>query len=216
MASISLDASALPQGQSRLLLRQVVKSLCKTVEEAEVGTSYHHQGVASLCYLLSRRMGFTREQALSLYLAGSLHDIGKLAIPPGILLAPRRLTEQEYKLVQGHVQASVRILRPLGIMWPDLPIIVGQHHERMDGSGYPAGLKGDAIHPSARILAVVDVAHAMLSKRNYRQAGTFEAVLAELRGPGFDQSVVDVIDIEHGNFVGWLDRSMGHVATHYR
>ena len=205
-----------PERGQRALLKRITKALERAVAEAEVGTFLHHQGVARICFMLARKMGLGRDTAISLYIAGALHDIGKLAIPQAILLAPRHLTPTEYKLVQEHVSASARIVEPLRALWPDLPTIITQHHERMDGSGYPRGLAGAAIHPGARILAAVDVAHAMLGKRSYRMEVSLDAVLAELRTPGFDQFVVDRIEMHRGEFIQWLESSKTQITAGFR
>lgn len=186
--------------RQRRLFRKSVKSLNAAVHEADCSTSSHHDATAQLCFHLARKLGFSRRDRMTLYVAAYIHDVGKLAVPPSILWAPRKLTDHEYELVKGHVAASVRILQPLARFWPDLVDIVAQHHERLDGSGYPAGLKGDEICKATRVLSIVDCLHSILSPRPYRVARAYETVFSVLRQPGYDQSVVDCLEADPG----WL------------
>jgi HD-GYP domain-containing protein (c-di-GMP phosphodiesterase class II) len=122
-----------------------------------------------------------------------VHDIGKIAVPAEILSKPGRLSETEMMLVREHASAGYDILRPVDFPWPIAQIVL-QHHERMDGSGYPQGLQGDAILPEARILAVCDVVEAMTTHRPYRPGLGFDVALQEIesgRGTAFDPEVVD-------------------------
>jgi HD-GYP domain-containing protein (c-di-GMP phosphodiesterase class II) len=128
-------------------------------------------------------------------LIATVHDIGKIAIPADILTKPTRLTPIEYKLVQSHVERGYEILKDVQFPLPIAEIIY-EHHERMDGSGYPRGLKGDAIRPEARILAVADVLESMASHRPYRPTLGVETALREIeehRGSWFDAEVVDAV-----------------------
>lgn len=121
-----------------------------------------------------------------------VHDIGKVGVPAEILTKPSRLTALERKLVQEHAQKGYEILRKVDFPLP-LADIVHQHHERLDGSGYPRGLQGEAILPEARVLAVADVLESMAADRPYRPALGIEAALAELEqhaGSWFDPAVV--------------------------
>jgi putative nucleotidyltransferase with HDIG domain len=122
-----------------------------------------------------------------------LHDIGKLYVPAEILTKPGRLSGIEFELVKNHAEVGYEILKDIEFQWP-VPLIVRQHHERLDGSGYPAGLKADDILFEARILGVADVVEAISSHRPYRPGLGIECALEEItraRGTAFDPSVVD-------------------------
>ena len=126
-------------------------------------------------------------------MAALIHDIGKIEVPSEILSKPGTLSPLEIQLIRTHPEAGRRVLSGLQTPWP-LAEIVFQHHERLDGSGYPRGISGDEILPAARIIAVADVVEAMSSHRPYRPAWPMEAVVAEmtrLRGVAFDAAVVD-------------------------
>lgn len=131
----------------------------------------------------------------ALYWAGIVHDVGKIAIPAEILSKPARLTDIEFKLIQGHPETGYEILRDVDMPFP-IADIVRQHHERLDGSGYPQGLSGTRILREAQILAVADVFEAMVSHRPYRPALGYEAALTELeahRGTWYDAHSVDAL-----------------------
>ena len=126
-------------------------------------------------------------------MAASIHDIGKVGIPAEILSRPRRLTESEFSLVREHVRFGHDLLAPIDFPWPVASIVL-QHHERLDGSGYPAGLSGAEIRLEARILAVSDVVEAISSHRPYRPALGTEAALEDTvthRDTRYDPAVVD-------------------------
>jgi HD-GYP domain-containing protein (c-di-GMP phosphodiesterase class II) len=128
-----------------------------------------------------------------LQVAGQLHDIGKITIPSEILTKPGRLTTLEYQLVQGHPRAGFDVLKKIEFPWPVADVTL-QHHERVDGTGYPQGLKGDAILLEARIMAVADVVEAMSSHRPYRPGLGIDKALAEIergRGTAYDRNVAD-------------------------
>jgi HD-GYP domain-containing protein (c-di-GMP phosphodiesterase class II) len=138
-------------------------------------------------------LGFDARRQEGLLVAGRLHDIGKFAVPAEILSKPSKLTAIEFQLIQGHAQASYNVLKAVKFPWPVAQIAL-QHHERMDGSGYPQGLKGDAILLEARILAVADVVEAMSSHRPYRPGLGIDKALAEIergRGTIYDPNVTD-------------------------
>jgi putative nucleotidyltransferase with HDIG domain len=138
-------------------------------------------------------MGWQEPRARSLEQLGLVHDIGKIAVPSEILTKPTRLSPIEYELIKGHVDAGYEILKHIPFPTP-VADIIRQHHERMDGSGYPLGLKGDDILPEARILAVADVIESMASHRPYRPALGLDVALAEVqkgRGRLYDPEVCD-------------------------
>jgi len=139
-------------------------------------------------------MGFDALSQEGLLIAGYLHDIGKIIIPSEILCKPGKLTTEEYNLIKNHVQAGYELLKNVNFSW-NIAQVVLEHHERLDGSGYPNGLKEDQISIQGRILAVADVVEAMSAYRPYRPALGIERALAEIaqgRGAIYDETVVDV------------------------
>ena len=149
--------------------------------------------MAELAVAVARKLGLDEGVVEATRAAGLLHDIGKLSIPAEILSKPSALSPLEMSLIKTHSQSAYDVLRTIDFPWPVANIVL-QHHERMDGSGYPQGLSGDAILMEARILAVADVVEAMSSHRPYRAALGIEAALAEVergRGVLYDVLVVD-------------------------
>lgn len=138
-------------------------------------------------------MGLPEPQLEGVHFGALIHDLGKVQIPAEILSKPARLSKLEYELIKTHPQAGCEIVKGIEFPWP-VAEMVHQHHERLDGTGYPQGLKGDAIALEARILAVADVVEAMASHRPYRPGLGIEAGLQEIerkRGTSFDPGVVD-------------------------
>jgi PAS domain S-box-containing protein len=177
----------------RTSLEATVGAIANTVEMRDPYTSGHQQRVARLAVAMAREIGLSEHQIQGLYLAGIIHDVGKIDIPSDILNKPGKLSKLQYQLIQGHAQAGYDIVKGVDFPWP-IAQMVRQHHERLDGSGYPQGLKGEAILPEARILAVADVVEAMMSHRPYRAALGIDAALAEIeqgRGRLFDPEAVD-------------------------
>ena len=139
-------------------------------------------------------MGLSRDQIEGIRVAGLIHDIGKISIPAEILSKPRQLTDTEFSLLKAHPKVAYDILKRIEFPWPVADIVV-QHHERLDGSGYPNGVKGDEILLEARILAVADVVEAMASHRPYRPARGIDKALEEIEkntGKLYDPKIVDV------------------------
>ncbi len=173
-------------------LRGTITALGQTVEMRDSYTALHQRRVTELATRIATRIGLPDEQIECIRVAALTHDIGKLAIPAEILAKPSRLSEAEFKIVQRHPQTAYEVLSPIEFPWP-VADIIQQHHERLDGSGYPSGLTGDAIDPRARILAVADVVEAMSAHRPYRPALGIERALDEIRaqrGSSFDGEVV--------------------------
>ncbi|OGP54702.1 MAG: hypothetical protein A2Y65_03340 [Deltaproteobacteria bacterium RBG_13_52_11] len=169
------------------------EALSKVIEDRDPYTSGHSTGVAGLAEAIARIMGFSEDEITGIYIAGVLHDIGKMAVPVEILVKPGRLNGMEISLIQMHPQAGYEILKGIDFPWPVAQATL-QHHERMNGSGYPHGLKGDEIIPEARILAVADVMDAMTHHRPYRPAFSLQEAVAEIkkeRGRLHDPQVVD-------------------------
>lgn len=176
-------------------MRQTLLAVANMVEMRDPYTSGHERRVGIIAGDIARELGWPEDKCRSLELIATVHDIGKIAIPADILTKPTRLTPIEYKLVQSHVERGYEILKDVQFPLPIAEIIY-EHHERMDGSGYPRGLKGDAIRPEARILAVADVLESMASHRPYRPTLGVETALREIeehRGSWFDAEVVDAV-----------------------
>lgn len=170
-----------------------VKAMASAVEARDPYTSGHQARVADLARSIAREMDLPPDQIEAIRLAASIHDIGKLSIPAEILTKPSRLTEIEYALIQEHSKRGADILKDVESPWP-LAEIVHQHHERMDGSGYPRKLKGDKILIEARIIGVADVVEAMASHRPYRPGLGLDSALKEIednRGLSYDRDVAD-------------------------
>lgn len=176
------------------ILDGTVQSLGSAMEKRDPYTAGHQQRVAQLaCALAGEIGGIATERLKGIWIAALLHDIGKLYVPAEILTRPGHLSWIEFELVKGHAEAGFEILKDIEFYWP-VPLIVRQHHERLDGSGYPAGLKGDNILFEARILGVADIVEAMSSHRPYRPGKGIESALEEItkaRGTAYDPSVVD-------------------------
>jgi PAS domain S-box-containing protein/putative nucleotidyltransferase with HDIG domain len=187
------------------ILDETVHSLSSAVEKRDPYTAGHQQRVAQLACALARELGgIAAERLKGIWTGAILHDIGKLFVPADILTRPGHLSGIEFELVKSHAEVGYEILKDIEFQWP-VPLIVRQHHERLDGSGYPAGLKGDDILFEARILAVADVVEAMSSHRPYRPGKGVESALDEVkraRGTAYDPSVVDVcIKIFRNGFI---------------
>jgi putative nucleotidyltransferase with HDIG domain len=174
-------------------LEGTVRAMSLTIEMRDLYTAGHQRRVSSLAVAIAEELHLPSEKIEGLRLAGIIHDIGKIAMPAEILTKPTRLTKTEFQLVKDHPRIGYDILKSIQFPWPVAHIIL-QHHERMDGSGYPDGLLGDAILLEARILAVADVVEALSSHRPYRPALGLEKALEEIRrgrGTRYDMRVVD-------------------------
>lgn len=174
-------------------MESTILALANTLELRDPYTAGHQRRVAILARAIARRIGIEEERAEAIYLAGMIHDIGKIYVPSEVLTRPGKLTPLEYSLVQTHVEAAYGILQPIEFPWP-LAAIIRQHHERLDGSGYPLGIGGQDILFDARILAVADVVEAMSAHRPYRPGLGIDAALEEVvsgRDRLFDPVVVD-------------------------
>jgi putative two-component system response regulator len=168
-----------------------IQVLSMTVEARDPYTAGHQRRTTILAEAIAGEMGFPPERIEGLRMAGKIHDIGKISLPSEILSKPTKLTPAEYELVKAHAQKGYEILKEVEFPWP-LAEIVYQHHERLNGSGYPRGLKGDEILAEARILAVSDTVEAMASHRPYRPASGVEAALEEIdksKGVLYDSDV---------------------------
>ena len=172
----------------------ILKSFGRILEHRDLETRGHTDRVVRLTELLGRRFGYRGQRLEALRWGAYLHDIGKLGIPDAVLLKPGALSETEWEVMRSHPVVAVEMLEPLGFL-PEITLnVVRHHHERWDGSGYPDGLKGEAIPLEARIFAVADVFDALISRRPYKQAWPLERAARELAseaGKSLDPRVVE-------------------------
>ena len=174
-------------------LMDMVNAGIKIVESRDPYTAIHEKRVARLTKAIAKEMGFTKDEADSIKIVALLHDIGKITIPAEILTKPSKLTKTEFEIIKMHSQVGYEILKDIAFPIPVAKIIL-QHHERMDGSGYPNGLRGNEILLEARILAVADIVEAMSSHRPYRPTLGIDKALEEIeknKGILYDTKVVD-------------------------
>ena len=163
----------------RKTLGTMIQAMSAAVEARDPYTSGHQRRVAALARSIAAEMNLSRDQIEGIRMAASIHDMGKISIPAEILSMPRKLSKLEFDLVKTHSQAGHDIIKDIDFPWPIANIIL-QHHERINGSGYPHGLRGDNILLEARILAVADVVEAMASYRPYRPALGLDTALEEI------------------------------------
>lgn len=174
-------------------LEQSIQTIADTVAARDPYTAGHQRRVADLATAIAREMELPEEQVNGIHLAGIIHDLGKIHIPSEILSKPGRISDAEYALIKEHPQSGYDILKDVKFPWPIADIIL-QHHERLDGSGYPQGLKDGDILLEARIIAVADVVEAMSSHRPYRPGLGVESALEEIerhQRKWYDPEVVD-------------------------
>jgi PAS domain S-box-containing protein len=179
--------------QMQEMLVTTVNALASTVEMKDQYTAGHQPRVTQLACAIAAEMGLPEEQIEGIRMAGLIHDIGKIMVPAEILNKPGPLAEIQYEMVKMHPRAAFDILKGIKFQWPVAEIVL-QHHERMDGSGYPQGLSGEKILLEARILTVANVVEAMVSHRPYRAAHDIKEALAEIsknKGILYDPVVVD-------------------------
>lgn len=174
-------------------LEESIRSIANTVESRDEYTAGHMKRVGQLASSIAKELGLSEDTIHGIELAATIHDVGKIAIPVEILTKPGKLSKVEYMLVQTHVEAGYNIIKNIEFPWPIGSMIL-QHHERMDGSGYPQGLKGDEILLGSRIIAIADVIEAMSTHRPYRFVVGIDAALEEIkanRGRLYDAASVD-------------------------
>ncbi len=171
----------------------IIKAITLTVEKRDPYTAGHQQRVSHLARAIAQEMGLSKDQIEGVRMAGLVHDLGKISVPAEILSKTIQLSALEFGLIKAHPQTSHDILKDIEFPWPIAPIVL-QHHERMNGSGYPQGLKGEEILLESRILAVADVVEAIASHRPYRPAYGIEVAWDEIsknREILYDSEVVD-------------------------
>jgi PAS domain S-box-containing protein len=175
-------------------LSAMVAPIVTAMEMRDPYTAGHQSRVAELACAIAAELGWTEGRIQGLRVASVVHDIGKISIPAEVLTKPTKLTKAEREMINGHPETAYTILKDIPFAWP-IAEIVRQHHEKLDGSGYPFGLKGDAILPESRVLAVADIVEAMSSFRPYRPPIPLEIVLQEIEseaGTRLDESVVRI------------------------
>ena len=180
-------------GNLRKSLRGVIRAMSSMTETRDPGTAGHQKRVSDIAMAIAGEMGLTYDTIEHIGIAGIIHDIGKISVPAEILSKPAKLTETEYSLVKVHPQVGYDILKDAGMPYPVAEIVL-QHHERLNGSGYPRGLKGPDIILEARILAVADVTEAIAAPRPYRPARGQDAALEEIiqnKGTLYDPEAVN-------------------------
>lgn len=173
-----------------------IGAVALTVEKRDPYTAGHQQRVAELCVAIGRKLEFPEDRLEGLRLGATIHDIGKIYVPAEILNRPGKLAAVEFEIIKSHPQVGYDIVKDVKFPWPVNDMIL-QHHERLDGSGYPRGLKGEEIILEARILAVADMVEAMSSHRPYRPGLGADAALAQIRreaGTKLDALVVDACE----------------------
>ncbi len=187
----------------RRALNGTILAIAQTVEKRDPYTAGHQQRVAQLVEAMARELGWPDQRIEGVRLGASIHDIGKIHVPAEILSRPGVLSDVEFALIRTHSMVGYEILRDIEFPWPVAAMIL-QHHERLDGSGYPQGLKDGEILEEARLLAVADVVESMASHRPYRPAKGLDAAFAEIqahRGSLFEPAAVDAclrLFREHG------------------
>ena len=181
--------------ENESLSLHVVQTLAEAIDAKDTYTNGHSGRVAEYAKEIAKRHGYTKKQLDGIYMAGLLHDVGKIGVPDSVISKPSRLTDGEYELIRKHPVFGDRILKKIKEM-PDLAVGARWHHERYDGTGYPDGLAGEAIPEEARIIAVADAYDAMTSRRSYRDLLPQEIVKAEIekgKGTQFDPVFADIM-----------------------
>lgn len=181
--------------QVERMSRQIVSALTKTVDAKDKYTNGHSERVAVYSREIARRLGKSEEERENIYIAGLLHDIGKIGIPGSIINKPTRLTDEEYAVVKTHPGIGAEILEGITEL-PGIAIGAHYHHERFDGRGYPDGLAGKDIPEYGRIIGVADAYDAMTSRRSYRDPQSMDYVLGEIekgKGTQFDPEMAEIM-----------------------
>jgi PAS domain S-box-containing protein len=187
------EALSTALARQRRALEGTVQTLGRAIELRDPYTAGHQRRVAVLADAIAARLGWLGDLAASLHLASEIHDIGKISVPAEILSKPGRLSVSEFALIRTHATVGHDLLAATDFGMPVAEIVL-QHHERLDGSGYPRALAGGDVIPQARVLAVADVVEAMISHRPYRPALPVETALAEISegaGSRYDPDAVE-------------------------
>jgi putative nucleotidyltransferase with HDIG domain len=171
----------------------IINAMGLTIEARDPYTAGHQKKVANLAQAIAAELGLSRDQIEGIRMASLIHDLGKIYVPSEILSKPGRISEAEFDIIKSHPTVGYDILKTIDFSWP-IATLVLQHHERMDGSGYPNGLRGEEILIEARIINVADVVEAMATHRPYRASLGIDVALQEIisnRGTLYDANVVD-------------------------
>lgn len=179
--------------QMRKNLDGTIQAIARTVETRDAYTAGHQRRTTEIARAIAFEMGLSKELIDGIRMAGVIHDLGKISVPAEILSKPGQISESEMSLIKQHPHAGYEILKGIDFKWPVADIVL-QHHERLDGSGYPYNLQGDQILLEARIIGVADVIEAMASHRPYRPALGIDDAFEEItmhRGIMYDPDVVD-------------------------
>lgn len=187
-----LDKLKLVEGVSAR--NHTIKAILTTLTEKHELERINSERVSNICYMIGEKMGLNKDSLKELKLSGLFHDIGKISIPDSILFKPDKLSKEEYEIIKDHTKNGYQILRAADA-YSDFAEHALYHHEKMDGSGYPDGLKGKDIPLFARIISVADAYEAMTSDRPYRKALPIEKAMQELetfKGTQFDKKIVDI------------------------
>lgn len=182
------------QTQRAEALAAVVRSISTAMEVRDAYTFGHQNRVATIACAIAAEMGWPEDRMKALQIGAQVHDIGKISVPEDLLIKPGRLTREEWEIVKTHDDTGYAILKDVPFSWP-VAEAVYQHHERLDGTGYPRGIRGEEITMEARIIAVADIVESMSSDRPYRAACGLDAALALLEaeaGSRLDAEVVRV------------------------
>ena len=183
-------------------LKNTINVLVAALEARDPYTAGHGKSVAQIAEAISKKLNLPAENIEGIFIGGLIHDIGKISTPAEILTKPTKLLDEEYSLIQLHPSTGSKFFKDIPMTWP-IKEMIEQHHERLDGSGYPKGLKGDQITFEARIIAVADVLDSIASNRPYRLALGIEKAMEILKkgsGSKFDSTVVEalIVLIESG------------------
>ena len=188
-------------GRMKAALAGTVGAIMRTLEKRDPYTAGHQARVADISVAIARQMGLSESCIEGLRMGAGLHDVGKIYVPAEILNRPGKLTATEFALIKAHPEIGYDIVKEVDFPWPVGRMLL-EHHERMDGSGYPKGLRGEEILLEARIIAVADVFESMTSHRPYRPALGRDVAMSEittLRGTHFDPVVVDAFLVVAAN-----------------
>jgi len=189
------DISKIKESENRLqnVFKGTILSMAEVVETRDPYTAGHQQRVATIAGKIAREMGLPKQAFEAINTSATLHDIGKIYVPSEFLTKPGTLSNIEFEIIKTHSQKGHDILKSIPFNYPVAEIVL-QHHERMDGSGYPYGLHGQSILMEARIIGVADVVEAISSHRPYRQSLGMEAAIEEVKknkAIKFDADVVE-------------------------
>lgn len=191
-----MTAYANSEAQRFKMLMNTLLVIGRVIQMRDPYTFSHTRNVSVFAQEIAKALGWDENRVLSIRLAGEMHDLGKISIPMDILNKPGKLSDLEHQIIKKHVENSCDLIKGIDFSFP-LSEIIYQHHERLDGSGYPRGLKGDDINIEARILAVSDVVESMLSHRPYRAAPGKDKAMRELRqgsGIRYDRKISEIAE----------------------